>query len=307
MCVACRSARGAPSTVEGVTEVSDRTTSARAAPSPGPRGRPVVDPAATDLTWDAIVSSMPDGTALIDASGVMRFVNDALVRMSGYPRDELVGRDVQMLVPERHRDLEGAARRQYSTDAGAALIWSDLDLSMLCAGGSELPVDFALSPIRVGEESWALAMVRDRSARQTHERARAQAELRSRVAFEYNMAPMTFTDVDDRIIAVNDAFCEMIGFTPRRAHRAGLDALHLPRRRRHHRDHARARDLRRDRAGALREALPAQGRARHRRRGEPLARARRRRSILYFVFSERDITEERALTAQLSTARSTTR
>ncbi len=37
-------------------------------------------------------------------------------------------------------------------------------------------------------------------------------EERFRLAFEDNMAPMIFTDFDDRIIAANDAFCEMIGY-----------------------------------------------------------------------------------------------
>ena len=51
---------------------------------------------------------------------------------------------------------------------------------------------------------------------------------------------------------------------PRRAHGARLQAVHLPRRRRHHRRDPRAPQLRADRPGALREAIPAQGRPHHR-------------------------------------------
>ncbi|HEV2427042.1 MAG TPA: PAS domain S-box protein, partial [Acidimicrobiales bacterium] len=188
-----------------MTDVSDRTASSRAESAPD-------EALLASLTGLDIFRSLPDGTALIDTLGVLRHVNDALVQMSGFTRDELVGRDVQMLVPERHRDLERGARRQYSGDPSQPLIWSDLDLTMLCAGGRELPVDFAMSPIQVGDESWALAMVRDRSVRQSQERARTDAELRARVAFESNMAPMSLTDPDDLIIAVNDAFCQMTGF-----------------------------------------------------------------------------------------------
>ena len=39
-----------------------------------------------------------------------------------------------------------------------------------------------------------------------------ELEERFRLAFEDNMAPMIFTDLDDRVIAANDAFCKMIGF-----------------------------------------------------------------------------------------------
>jgi len=40
-----------------------------------------------------------------------------------------------------------------------------------------------------------------------------ETEQRFRLAFEDNMAPMIFSDLEDRAIAVNDAFCQMVGFT----------------------------------------------------------------------------------------------
>lgn len=45
------------------------------------------------------------------------------------------------------------------------------------------------------------------------ERSRDRSEQRFRIAFEDNMAPMVFSDSDDLAIAVNDAFCEMVGFS----------------------------------------------------------------------------------------------
>ncbi len=48
---------------------------------------------------------------------------------------------------------------------------------------------------------------------QATERSRADTEQRFRFAFEDNMAPMVFSDRDDRAIAVNDAFCDMVGFS----------------------------------------------------------------------------------------------
>src|SRR5664280_3354406 len=43
------------------------------------------------------------------------------------------------------------------------------------------------------------------------ERALTESEQRFRLAFEDNMAPMIFVDLNERVIAANDAFCEMIG------------------------------------------------------------------------------------------------
>ncbi len=267
-----------------MTEVSDQRAAARQneRPSASSRRRARAD-TTTFLdehpqTWNLVLEALPDGTALIDNQGVMRYVNATLTSISGYSREELVGQSVLLLVPERLRGLEDSARRHNARNPETPLIWSDQDLSLLHRDGREIPVDFALSTLEIDGVSWAVAAVRDASARRAGEAARADVELRFRVAFENNMAPMSFTDVHDRIIAVNDAFCEMIGFSRDELHRPGLDALHLPRGRRDHREHAPARDHRRAGAGALPQALPAQGRPRHRRRGVALPRARRDRA-----------------------------
>ncbi|MGH9019827.1 MAG: PAS domain S-box protein, partial [Acidimicrobiales bacterium] len=288
-----------------MTDVSDLTSSTHGA-STRSAGRsrrasrsdgPAID---LDVTWKTILEALPDGTALLDPHGVMRFVNSALSRMAGYSAEELIGQDVVMLIPPRHRSLESTARRLYSADDGSALIWSDLDLSMLCKGGRELPVDFALSSVVIEGNGWALAAVRDRSSRRDEELARVDAELRFRVAFESNMAPMTFTGVDDRIIAVNDAFCDMVGFG--RDELIGFDSTPFT-----YPDDVGITEttLQRAISGEIEQEryykryLRKDGRVIDVEVSRSPARDAQG-NILYFVFSERDITEERALNEQLS-------
>jgi len=56
-------------------------------------------------------------------------------------------------------------------------------------------------------------LIRDDSAERTAALNRAEVEQRFRLAFEDNTAPMFFTNLEDRVTAVNDAFCQMIGRT----------------------------------------------------------------------------------------------
>jgi diguanylate cyclase (GGDEF)-like protein/PAS domain S-box-containing protein len=250
--------------------------------------------------WSLILEALPDGTALLDPHGVMCQVNAALSRLSGYSRDELVGQSVMMLVPTRLRGLEGSARRHSARNRETPLIWSNQELSIRCKDEHERSVDFALSNLEIDGQSWALAAVRDNSTRREEEAARADIELRFRVAFENNMAPMSFTDANDRVIAVNEAFCQMVGFAPdelighdstpftypedigiteETLHRAITGELEQERYvKRYLRKDGRVIDVEVSRS----PARDATG------------------QIRYFVFSERDVTEERALTAQLS-------
>jgi diguanylate cyclase (GGDEF)-like protein/PAS domain S-box-containing protein len=138
------------------------------------------------------------------------------------------------------------------------------------------------------------------NAQRETEHALSEAEQRFRIAFESNMAPMIFSDTEDRTIAVNDAFCEMVGFS--REELMGQDTRIFT----YPEDVGITEEtLRRVTAGEgdqiryVKRYLRKDGRV----IVSEVARSTDRNAageILYFVFSERDVTEERALAAQLT-------
>ncbi len=252
------------------------------------------------LSWRSLLEALPDGTALIDIAGVMQYVNAELANLTGYSRDELVGQNVQMLVPPKLRSMEGEARREYSRDPERRLIWNDRHLSVLRKDGSELPVDFALSPIALDGRQWTIGSIRDNSLQRTAEQARIEAEQHFRLAFEDNMAPMVFTDLQDRITAANEAFCTMMGRT--RDELVGFDSKHFT-----HPEDVGITEASHDRflhneirqARYVKRYIHSDGRLIVAEVSKSPARDEAG-NTLYFIISERDITEERTLTAQLS-------
>ena len=193
------------------------------------------------------------------------------------------------------------------------------DLRSMCAFPLRLPGEtmgvmaiyseqlnyFGPSEIETFEElaaelAYGIERMRDRDLLARNESVLREAEERFRLAFEHNMAPMLFSDLSDRVVAVNDSFCRMVGLHPGGVARSRFETVHPSRRRRHHRRDPRSAEFRADRSGALRQALPAQRRPDHRGRSLKSPARDATGKILYFVSSERDITEERALAAQLS-------
>ena len=250
-------------------------------------------------SWNGLLEALPDATALLDAHGIVHYVNGLLTALSGYQPDELIGQDVKILVPERLRERLLRARRERG-HSPVSSIWSDTDLTILRRDGREVPVEVSRSPLALDQGSWVVVAIRDVSTQRTSEQARADAELRFRVAFENNMAPMTFTDAHDRIIAVNDAMCQMVGFTKEEL--LGCDSTPFT-----YPDdvgitestHQRLISGEVDQERYVKRYLRKDGRV----IDVEVSRSPARDAdgtILYFVFSERDITEERALAAQLS-------
>lgn len=250
-------------------------------------------------SWDGLLESLPEGTALLDGRGIVHYVNDLLCAMTGYEREDLIGQNVQLLVPPRHRKSQKRAPRDQARTP-SSVIWSDPDLAVRCKDGREIPVEVSRSELAVDSGSWVVAAIRDVSAQRETEKARADAELRFRVAFENNMAPMTFADADDKIISINDAFCQMVGFT--REELLGCDStpFTFP-------DdvgitestHQRLISGEVEQERYVKRYLRKDGRVIDVEVSRSPARDENG-TIVYFVFSERDVTEERALAAQLS-------
>ena len=249
-------------------------------------------------SWNGLLEALPEPTALLDGDGVVHYVNGLLTALTGYAPNELIGQDVMILVPARLRERLLRARRQRPRNAASA-IWNDPDLTIQRRDGQEIPVEVSRSPLALEEGSWVVVAIRDVSTQRANEQARADAELRFRVAFENNMAPMTFADANDRIIAVNDAMCQMVGFSKEEL--LGCDSTPFT-----YPDDVGITESTHQRLISG-EAEQERYVKRYLRKDGGVIEVEVSRSpardadgkILYFVFSERDITEERALAAQL--------
>ena len=266
------------------------------------------------LSWNHLLEVLPDGVAFVDEHGVIRHVNERLAILTGYTCDELVGQAVEALVPSRGRDAHVVHRSEYARDPSAREMGSDLDLMLLCRDGSELAIDVALSPLGLDGKEWVVAMIRDDSVRRAAEQVRteferhalaaaealSESEQRFRLAFENNMAGMVFTDFEDKILVVNDAFCLMVGRT--REELLGHDSTPFT----YPEDlemveeaHRRVTSGEVDQVSYAKRYVHRDGRVVFAEVSKSPARDVEGKT-LYFVISQRDITEERALTAQLS-------
>lgn len=131
--------------------------------------------AASEQRFEGLLESAPDAIVIVDDRGRIKIVNGQAERLSGYSRSELVGEEVEILVPGRLREIHGAHRRDYTADPRTRPMGVGLELSLRRKDGSELPVEISLSPLQTDEGLLITSIIRDVS-----ERKRAEAALHER-------------------------------------------------------------------------------------------------------------------------------
>lgn len=129
-----------------------------------------------EARFRALVESAPDAMVIVDQAGVIVLVNAQTEALLGYHRGELLGRKVEMLVPERLRAQHLGHRNSFIAEPWPRPIGGGSDLSALCKDGSELPVDISLSPLRTGGRLLVCAAIRDSSKRRHAEEAMQQRD-----------------------------------------------------------------------------------------------------------------------------------
>jgi PAS domain S-box-containing protein len=121
----------------------------------------------------ALIEALPDSVVVTTVAGRIVAVNNQLCTISGFARDELVGRDIEMLIPTRFRAEHVAQRAAYIAEGGQMRTMSARpDIVLVRADGRELPVDVALSTTGSGAERVVVASVRDATMRREHDLAR---------------------------------------------------------------------------------------------------------------------------------------
>jgi len=111
------------------------------------------------------VEAAPNGMVLATCHGEIVLVNKQVEELFGYDRDELIGKNVDMLVPERFRPRHPIDRANYAKHPSMRVMGTGRDVFARRKDGSELPVEIGLSPIMTAQGTMALCGIVDITAR----------------------------------------------------------------------------------------------------------------------------------------------
>ena len=117
----------------------------------------------------ALLESAAQGILSVDAEGRIVIANAMAEQMFGYDRTELIGAQVELLVPVLHRDRHTQERHDYYADPSVRPMGTGRDLSGRRKDGSEFPIEVSLSYFDSAAGRQAVAFISDITTRKRNE------------------------------------------------------------------------------------------------------------------------------------------
>lgn len=181
-----------------------------------------------------IIDTAPDAIIMTDAEGRMVRVNPRVMQLFGYAEAELLGKHVEMLLPEEVREAHIASRQGY-IETPRFLAMRDRNGSSKLYGlrkdGNRFPLEAGLSPVHIGDDVNVVVALKDISERvQAEEALEAyQSNLEQLVAertteleaitaynrmlFETSPVGLVLCELDGTLVDVNPAYLNIVGYS----------------------------------------------------------------------------------------------
>jgi len=127
-------------------------------------------------TFEQLVEAAPDAFVGVGEQGRIVLVNSQTEALFGYPREELLGQAVEVLIPERFREVHPEHREHYFEEPRTRPMGAGVELYGVRKDGTEFSAEISLSSIDTEDGIMATASVRDVTDRAESERERALLE-----------------------------------------------------------------------------------------------------------------------------------
>lgn len=164
---------------------------------------------------DAVMENVFNGIICIDRLGIIESFNGTAEKMFGYSAAEVIGQNVKILMPQRHRDAHDGYLSRYLKTGERRIIGNLRQLEGQRKDGSRFPMELAVTETLVGEHPIFIGTIRDISDQKRAERelnaARQKYFHQEKMAAIGNLAAGIVHEIGNPIAAISgllNGLCE---------------------------------------------------------------------------------------------------
>ena len=195
----------------------------------------------TPSGFAALMDAAADAMVIIDQHGIVLNFNNAAERLFGYSAGEIIGSNVNRLMPEPHARQHDGYMGNYLETGEARIIGIGRRVEAKLSDGRCIPVELSVGEYSESGTLYFVGILRDLSERVRFETALRESEARLRereqeLQVTLDRAPIGIVSIDmeGNIIQANHAACDLMGYEETEAAAGALPGSAAPGRSRHH-------------------------------------------------------------------------
>ena len=160
----------------------------------------------------SILEAAVDGIVIISSQGVIESFNPAAEKIFGYTAGEVIGQNVNILMPQPHRGRHDQYIQSYLQTGQKKIIGIGRETMAQRKDGTTFPIELSVSEVKLGTRSIFTGIIRDITDRRQSALALKASEERFRLLVETMHDGLAVQDAQGHIIYINPRFCEILGY-----------------------------------------------------------------------------------------------
>jgi two-component system sensor kinase FixL len=163
------------------------------------------------LRLEAIIKSATDGIIVINEEGLIEEANQSAARLFGYDLDELLGHNINMLMPQPHREQHDSYIKNYLRTGVRKIIGIGREVEGLRKDGTRFPFRLSISEVKLEKRRIFTGIIYDLTEQKKAEKALWEEKEKAQMYFDLANTINVVLNPKGHIVELNKKGCAFIG------------------------------------------------------------------------------------------------